>query len=139
MTRRCLRLLARAATVAVIFHAGATAGLTQEREDHESGAYLYRVFCVACHGDYGSGNGPVAGTLRQRVPDLTTLSRAAGGVFPRDRVRKAIQTGGPTAAHVPGGMPTWSEAFARLEPSKGFGEKRIEALVDHVESLQAKQ
>jgi hypothetical protein len=36
-------------------------------------------------------------------------------------------------------MPTWSEAFARLEPSKGAGEKRIEALVDHVESLQAKQ
>jgi hypothetical protein len=36
-------------------------------------------------------------------------------------------------------MPTWSEAFARLEPSKGTGQKRMQALVDHVESLQAKE
>ena len=133
MTRRLLQLL----TAAVLFCAGA--GMTQEREDRQSGAYLYRVFCVACHGDFGKGDGPVSHTLRQAVPDLTVLSRSAGGVFPRDRVREAVQTGGPTAAHAPGGMPTWSEAFARLEPSKGTAERRIQALVDHVESLQAKE
>jgi mono/diheme cytochrome c family protein len=139
MTRRFIRVLARAAAVAAIFHVGATAGLTQEREDRESGAYLYRVFCVACHGDFGKGDGPLSETLRPPVPDLTVLSRQAGGVFPRDRVLKAIQAGGPTAAHVPGGMPTWSEAFARLEPSKGTAQKRIQALVGHIESLQAKE
>lgn len=139
MTRRFLQLLARWATAALIFCVSADTGLTQEREDRQSGAYLYRVFCVACHGDSGKGDGPLSDTLRPPVPDLTVLSREAGGVFPRDRVLKAIQTGGPTAAHVPGGMPTWSEAFARLEPSKGTAEKRIQALVDHVESLQAKE
>jgi mono/diheme cytochrome c family protein len=134
-----LRLMTRVAIGAMVVYAGAAAGLTQEREDRESGAYLYRVFCVVCHGDSGRGDGPVSDTLRRPVPDLTVLSRQAGGVFPRDRVLKAIQTGGPTAAHVPGGMPTWSEAFARLEPSKGTGQKRMQALVDHVESLQAKE
>jgi mono/diheme cytochrome c family protein len=131
--------MTRVAIGAMVVYAGAAAGLTQEREDRESGAYLYRVFCVVCHGDSGRGDGPVSDTLRRPVPDLTVLSRQAGGVFPRDRVLKAIQTGGPTAAHVPGGMPTWSEAFARLEPSKGTGQKRMQALVDHVESLQAKE
>jgi mono/diheme cytochrome c family protein len=139
MTRRFLQLLARAATTAVIFYVGGSAGLMQERQDRESGAYLYRVFCAACHGDDGKGKGPAADGLRQSVPDLTVLSRNAGGVFPRDRVLKAIQTGGPTAAHVPGGMPTWSEAFARLEPSRGTAQKRIQSLVDHVESLQVKE
>jgi mono/diheme cytochrome c family protein len=139
MTTRILQLLTGATAAAAITYMGAGVGLTQEREDHESGAYLYRVFCVACHGDSGKGDGPVSDTLRQTVPDLTLLSRAAGGVFPRDRVLKAIQTGGPTAAHVPGGMPTWSEAFARLESSKGTAQKRLQALVDYVETLQAKQ
>ena len=138
MTRRGFKRLAPVATAAVIFYVGAGAGVTQEREDHESGAYLYRVFCVACHGEYGKGDGPVSDTLRQTVPDLTLLSRAPGGVFPRERVLKALQTGGPTAAHVPGGMPTWSEAFARLEPRKGTAQKRLQALVDHIETLQAK-
>jgi mono/diheme cytochrome c family protein len=139
MTRRILQLLTGAIAAAAIISIGAGVGLAQERDDHESGAYLYRVFCVVCHGDDGKGHGPASDTLRQTLPDLTVLSRAAGGVFPRDRVLKAIQTGGPTAAHAPGGMPTWSEAFARLEPSKGTAQKRLQALVDHVESLQAKE
>jgi mono/diheme cytochrome c family protein len=139
MTTRILQLLTGATAAAAIIFIGAGVGLTQEREDRESGAYLFRVFCVVCHGDSGKGDGPVSDTLRQTLPDLTLLSRAAGGVFPRDRVLKALQTGRPTAAHVPGGMPTWSEAFARLEPSKGTAQKRLQALVDHVETLQAKE
>jgi mono/diheme cytochrome c family protein len=134
-----LQWLVRAATAAAILHAGAAAGQAQKPEDHESGAYLYKAFCAACHGEDGKGKGPVADTLPSPVPDLTTLSRAGGGTFPRDRVRRSIETGGPTAAHVPGGMPTWREAFARLEPSKGTADKRIQALVDYVESLQAKE
>jgi mono/diheme cytochrome c family protein len=139
MNGKIAPLMTAAAIGAFVICVGAAPGLTQEREDRDSGAYLYRVFCIACHGDYGKGDGPVADTLRRSVPDLTVLSRAAGGVFPRDRVLKAIQTGGPAAAHVPGGMPSWGEAFARLDPRKGTAEKRIEALVDHVESLQAKE
>lgn len=139
MTRRILQLLTGAIAAAAIIYVSAGVGLTQEREDHESGAYLYRVFCVVCHGDDGKGHGPASDTLRQTVPDLTVLSRAAGGVFPRNQVLRALEVGGPTAAHVPGAMPTWSEAFARLEPSKGTAQKRLQVLVDHIETLQAKE
>lgn len=139
MARRFFNLLAGVITTGVVLGATATEVPQQARDDPQSGAYLYRVFCAACHGDFGKGNGPVAATLHPAPSDLTLLALKAGGVFPRERVLKAIQVGGPTAAHVPGGMPSWSEAFARLEPSKVNAEKRIHALVDYVESLQAKE
>lgn len=126
--------------VFILIVVAATAGLLgQEKPDRSSGAYLYRVFCTACHGDDGKGKGAAAATLRQAVPDLSLLSRDAGGIFPRERVLKSVENGGPTGVHVPGSMPSWGEAFARLEPGKGTAEKWTQALVDHIESLQAQE
>jgi mono/diheme cytochrome c family protein len=133
-----LHLLFGVTTSALIAGAAAGTGSIPSQDDPQSGAYLYRVFCVVCHGESGKGNGPVADALHPAPTDLTVLARRAGGTFPRERVLEAIQIGGPTAAHVPGGMPSWSEAFARLEPSRVNAEKRIRALLDHVESLQEK-
>ncbi len=36
-----------------------------------SGKELYRRFCAACHGAEGRGDGPVAGSFKVEVPDLT--------------------------------------------------------------------
>lgn len=141
MSKQCWRTGAAVLSIVGIIAGPAMSGQEQrvDRTDRTSGAYLYRMFCAACHGDDGKGKGPTAATLRQPVPDLTVLTRNAGGVFPRERVVKAVETGGLSAAHEPGGMPTWSEVFARLEPKQGTAQKRIQALVDHVESLQTKK
>ena len=65
----CLALLPRSAV--------AIAPETQvkpPRQDYNSGAYLYRTFCAPCHGEGGAGDGPVAGSLRARPPDLATIA-----------------------------------------------------------------
>ena len=35
-----------------------------------TGAALYQEFCATCHGVSGHGDGPVALSLKRRVPDL---------------------------------------------------------------------
>jgi mono/diheme cytochrome c family protein len=101
-----LRLMTRVAIGAMVVYAGAAAGLTQEREDRESGAYLYRVFCVVCHGDSGRGDGPVSDTLRRPVPDLTVLSRQAGeiGTQQGNRPEANAGAGGPCRVAAGQGM-----------------------------------
>jgi mono/diheme cytochrome c family protein len=133
---RCWAGLA-AATLALAFALPeVTSG--QQREDPTSGASLYRAFCVSCHGTNGKGGGPIADTLPQKVPDLTTISRSNGGVYPRDRVLTAVRNGGTTGVHSPGGMSYWEKEFAVLEPQKGAAEQRLRALVDYIETLQVK-
>ena len=50
-----------------------------------SGRDTYNFYCVGCHGPTGRGGGPVAPTLKTKVPDLTTLARRNGGAFPLDQ------------------------------------------------------
>lgn len=106
------------------------------KEDYDSGAYLYRVYCASCHGDAGRGDGPVADLEPQRPSDLTTLAQRAGGQFPRERVRTSLDG----TARVPGhgkGMPNWIEVLRRTERGNERAvRERIDAIVSHVETLQ---
>jgi hypothetical protein len=67
---------------AMVVYVGPAVGLTQEREDHESGPYLYRVSCVVCHSDSGRGDGPVSDILRPPAPDRIRRSARSDGVVP---------------------------------------------------------
>jgi mono/diheme cytochrome c family protein len=112
----------------------------QPREDYNSGVYLYRAFCASCHGDSGRGDGPAASTLARPTPDLTSLSRAAGGVFPRDRVRAVLDGKVALPDHDRSAMPAWRHMFNRLEHGDdSVVQKRLEALIAHLESLQTKR
>ena len=73
------------------------------------GAGIYRTYCAACHGEDGRGNGPVAPALRQKVPDLTLLSRQNGGTFPTMHVKMTILFGSDDLipAHGSKKMPIW--------------------------------
>jgi mono/diheme cytochrome c family protein len=118
--------------------APAAAQTRPARADHQSGAYLFRAFCASCHGQSGRGDGPVADLLRQRPPDLTQISRRAGGVFPRDAVIRTVDGRRPLRPHG-SDMPVWGDV---LKTTEGQDERvisqRIDALASHIESLQVK-
>jgi mono/diheme cytochrome c family protein len=111
----------------------------EPRQDYNSGDYLYRVFCASCHGDSGTGNGPVAILLRVRPSDLTAIAARNGGVFPRDRVHAAIDGRRPVTGHGPNDMPIWGDI---LKATEGRDEttinRRIDALVGYIERWQIK-
>ena len=51
----------------------------------EDGKRLYRVHCLACHGETGQGDGPMKDQLDMIIPDLTTIATRNDGEFPVDR------------------------------------------------------
>ena len=48
----------------------------------------YVAYCASCHGVDGTGNGPLADTLKVRPADLTVISKKNGGHFPYTMLRK---------------------------------------------------
>lgn len=54
------------------------------------GRNLYADYCVACHGEGGRGDGPLAGDLDRAVPDLTLIEARNGGTFPTAEVMSVI-------------------------------------------------
>lgn len=104
------------------------------------GSDLYRMYCVTCHGRSGLGDGPLADMMKKRPPDLTVFARKNGGVYPADMVRRIIDGRQPVPGHGGKDMPVWGDAFKSAHG--GGGEmairERIDALVQHIESLQVK-
>lgn len=109
-----------------------------------SGEADFRISCSSCHGEYGRGEGGKAFGLSVEPPDLTTLSRRNGGVFPRERLRGIIDGREDIKVHGDREMPVWGQLF-KLDAEEGLGgaegdetavERRIEALIDFIESLQ---
>ena len=71
------------------------------------GAELYREFCASCHGVKGHGNGPVASSLRQKVPDLTLIAKRRGGSFPAEEIHRIVDGRLIPRAHGSAEMPVW--------------------------------
>lgn len=106
--------------------------------DYNSGEYLYRTFCASCHGESGRGGGPATGTLRQPASDLTLLAARAGGLFPRAEVTRIVDGRQPVAAHDTPDMPPWGKVLSQLEGDERASQRRIDALVRYLESIQRK-
>jgi mono/diheme cytochrome c family protein len=105
-----------------------------------SGKELYGRFCASCHGATGRGDGPVAGSFKVEVPDLTLIARRAHGAYPRDRIEKIIDGRHILGAHGSRTMPVWGEDFSRLEIGNPEAERStrliIQRLADYVWLLQ---
>lgn len=103
------------------------------------GPDFFAFYCVSCHGRDGKGNGPASSSLRIRPPDLATLSRRNGGLFPSRRVQSALLGGGPrpSDAHGSTEMPVRGRIFRTLDPDARRGAVRLASLVAYVESIQA--
>ena len=109
-----------------------------DRVTVESGSGLFRSYCASCHGTEAKGDGPLAANLRVAPADLTGLARRNHGKFDAEKVRRAIDGRGPREIHGGSDMPVWGDAFKRA--GEGYSEakvkERIDALVDHLASLQ---
>lgn len=104
----------------------------------------FRMSCSSCHGEDGRGAGAKAFGLTAEPPDLTTLRRRNGGAFPRERLRRIIDGREDIKIHGDREMPVWGQLF-KMDAEEGLGGaegdeativRRIEALIDFIESLQ---
>jgi mono/diheme cytochrome c family protein len=102
------------------------------------GPDLYRAHCAPCHGNDAKGNGPVASALRDSVPDLTTIARRNGGLFPADRVRNLISGDEVLAVHGSREMPVWGPIFHQVENDRDYGNVRLKNLTEYLRSIQQK-
>ena len=100
------------------------------------GQELFKFYCANCHGMDAKGR---AATPAMRTPstDLTMLSAAHGGVFPRERVVAVIKHGSSASpAHGAKDMPVWGAIFRSMERNDTLVDIRIDNLVRYLESLQ---
>ena len=104
-----------------------------------TGQEIYLDRCAACHGQYGKGDGPAAGSLRVGPADLTLLSKWNGGMFPASWMRKVVggeQEVGITA-HGSREMPVWGELFhAKNAADQEIANEQFKRLVTYLELIQ---
>jgi hypothetical protein len=105
-----------------------------------SGPDLYQHFCASCHGVKARGNGPVAHTLKAKVPDLTRIAARNGGAFPTEQVRQTIDGMRLRDAHGTRDMPVWGWQFYAVDGEDPVRRERaaefIGRLVDYLASVQ---
>jgi mono/diheme cytochrome c family protein len=110
----------------------------QQAAEGDSGGVLFYTHCAACHGREGEGDGPVAEQLEFVPPDLTRITRRAGGRFPTEELHRIVDGRKPVKGHGGPEMPIWGDAF-RAERD-GFDEAaaqaRIRRIVEYIETLQ---
>lgn len=108
----------------------------------EPGRALYTRYCGACHGPQARGDGPVAGSLGQRPPDLSAIARERGGTFPFAEVMRVIDGATEVRSHGVSEMPVWGEVF-RPQPGWSIAEHaaakgKILLITEYLQSIQRK-
>lgn len=106
----------------------------------DTGDYMFRTYCAACHGAGAKGDGPLASAMKRRPANLTEIAKRNKGVFPRDLVLRIIDGREPVKGHGGPDMPVWGDVFTLAtggsDPS--IVRMRLEALVTYLEGIQAK-
>lgn len=115
-------------------------------EPVDFGKREFESSCASCHGMGAKGDGPLRPYLTRSAPDLTGLAKSNGGVFPMDRLYKAID-GGTVGAHGTRDMPVWGQVY-RVRAAEyyvdvnydeqAFVRGRILALLEYINRLQVK-
>ena len=122
----------------------AATALAQSRAG-DLGKREFESKCAVCHGKDGSGVGPYAEHLKHPLPDLRTMAKRNGGVFPVKATFEMIEGAGK--GHGPRDMPVWgldyTEKAAELYPDLPYNQAayvrtRINALMEYLIQMQAK-
>jgi mono/diheme cytochrome c family protein len=85
------------------------------------GRDLYMRYCASCHGNSGTGDGPVAAALEPRPADLTRLRERYGEASPLRQTIAAIDGRQPVRAHGNSAMPVWGEIIEREMKERMIG------------------
>lgn len=113
------------------------------------GKYEYETYCALCHGKTGTGDGPFSMLVNKKVPDLTTLAKNNGGVFPFARAYDIVEGKIELPGHGTREMPIWGDHYNAQAPQwlgpyyqkvdeESFVRGRILALIGYISTLQAK-
>src|SRR6185312_1467487 len=106
--------------------------------DSLQGPDIFREHCAACHGADGRGNGPAAAALKNTPPDLTSIAKRNGGVFPEERVHSIVAGNEVLISHGSREMPIWGEIFHQIENDRDYGHVRMQNITDYLKSIQQK-
>jgi mono/diheme cytochrome c family protein len=103
----------------------------------------YELQCSVCHGMDAKGNGFLGATLKVVPPDLTTLAKKNGGVFPADRISSVIDGRVEIASHGSRDMPIWGKRYAVNAADvpydqEAFVRAHVLLLVDYLNRIQQK-
>lgn len=126
---------------------GALLGMSGAVRAQVTGAEEYAASCAKCHGMSGAGDGPLAGYLNARIPDLTRIQRENGGVFPVTAIYRIIDGSDASGVHGNSEMPAWGDRFRirgayvanpdfRDAEAATYAQFRILALVEYLASIQ---
>ena len=115
-------------------------GCSTRYVEEPSGREVYLRHCASCHGELGTGDGPVAASLKRPPSDLTSIARRAGGGFDERRVMQVIDGRTLVAEHGTRSMPVWGVVFEEElegEPYSGYTSLlRSRNLTDYLRSIQ---
>jgi len=129
----------------VIFAGLLAFGMVQAQGRSDLGKREYDNNCAVCHGKIGKGDGVYLDMLRKSPPDLTTMAKRNGGIFPVARSYEVIEGAG--AGHGSRDMPIWGQHYniAAAEyylevpyNPETYVRGRILALIEYLNRLQAK-
>lgn len=103
----------------------------------------YAVYCSACHGAGGKGDGEMVGDLAKKPADLTRLAARNKGAFPTTRVMAQIW--GYSGAKARGIMPDFGPLLEGETVPYDGGDGietptpiRLVALAEYLKSIQIK-
>ena len=101
------------------------------------GADDYKVYCGACHGPEGRGDGEMASSLVKPPTDLTGIAKPSGD-FSFWRVYDIIAGEVPVPGHDTFQMPLYAKRLRADENKPGFlpAHIRVLLLTHYIESLQ---
>lgn len=148
MAVRANRLTALLAVLGAVFVANTAAAL-DEAAQIKLGEIEYMANCASCHGLRGKGDGPVAEVLTTKPSDLTQITERYSGTFPADEIYRAINGQEMINPHGSREMPVWGPRYWQVASDQATSvphdvdmqalvHGRITALVQYIESLQAK-
>lgn len=111
-----------------------------------SGAQEYKDNCARCHGSDAKGNGRDANDKPgYRPADLTQIAKQHGEKFPRQEIYDVLDGGKRLPGHYnfDSPMPLWGLSFQLRgqeysDESEAAVKRRINALLDYLESIQEK-
>lgn len=101
-----------------------------------NGKAMFDLYCTACHGKEGKGDGPAAPALKTPPADLTRISGRNKGTFPTDKIRRFIDGRETVAGHGTREMPVWGGLFVGVDRDGEMAKIRIANLTDYLRSIQ---